>query len=255
MGLPSLNPSACIGKPVRIYGLIDPRDRTMFYVGATSRPFHRRIASHLNDACHLQMRGERYDVIRSIVEAGFRPEIVELEFVQAGDWPEAEQFWIANMRFLGAKLVNKSCGGAGAAGMKWSSKTLGRRSEAMQGRALPQLHNREIWSATAEKNRHEIEVDGNRYRGIKVAALAIGIPYATLQFWLDTGRARRITGPKVGYVKPQPGLRRGKDHPNRRSVIVDGVTYWTVRSAAQALGRHPTTINNWLKSGRAHYTD
>lgn len=123
MAIPNLNPILRDCKLANVYVLIDPRTNLPFYVGVTTRRLLcYRLSSHVNDAVHLKMRGDRYELIREICAAGLRPIIALLETVDK-DWPEAEQFWIEYLRFLGAKLTNIAIGGPGRIG-----KDLGRNA-------------------------------------------------------------------------------------------------------------------------------
>ncbi|RVD44213.1 hypothetical protein EN742_03000 [Mesorhizobium sp. M4A.F.Ca.ET.020.02.1.1] len=191
MGLPILNALACIGKPVSIYALVDPRDLKAFYVGATTKLLCNRLSSHTNDA-RQQMPGTRCDRIRSILEDGLRAHISVLEVVEAAEWQEAEQFWIAYLRAIGASLANKAIGGAGATGTKQTAQTRARRRAAASGRDMTALHTPEVRDRAARSMRQPIEVNGRRFDGIKRAATALGMPYSTLHHWLKTGRATRL---------------------------------------------------------------
>lgn len=90
-----------------IYALLDPRDRQVRYVGMTKNP-KERLSRHVREA---RRKGgtKRLSWVRSLVAAGCTPEMVELE--RTGDWHEAEQFWIAYLRSVGADLVNGNEGG------------------------------------------------------------------------------------------------------------------------------------------------
>lgn len=254
MAIHSLNPSIRDCKPAIVYVLIDPRTNFPFYVGVTTRRPNVRLSSHVNDAVHLQMRGPRYEMIRSIHGAGHRTIIAPLETVER-DWPEAERFWIEYLKFLGACLTNISDGGPGRTGLKTAESTREKMRKAAAGRDLTAFHSKEAREMAASKNRHLIEVNGQTYTGIKKAASALGIKYGKLQSMLDTGRAKRLTGAKVGFVRKRHGRCRGACHPNRRSVKIDGVEYPTRRDAAAAKGVYQSTIARWLKSGRATYID
>lgn len=250
MAIPSLAASKCLGKPVSIYVLVDPRDHSAFYVGATTKALGLRFSSHLNDARHLQMVGKRYDAIRRILDAGKRPEIHQVEIVAQDVWVEAEQFWIGYFRSLGAELTNRSIGGPGALGIRQSANSIKSR---MAARSASGPHPTRSASATekgAAKLRHVIEVNGQTFVGIKRASVALGIAYVTLQHWLDTGRARRLTGPKVGFLIKRKGLRSGVRHHASRPVDVAGVRYCSVTEAARAESVTISTMMRWLRHGR-----
>ncbi len=89
-----------MSKPSRylIYGLIDPRDRCLRYVGKT----HKRREIRLNEHTVAAMSGEVsrvYSWLRKLIELGSFPEIFVLEKVSGSDnWEEAERRLIAFWR-------------------------------------------------------------------------------------------------------------------------------------------------------------
>lgn len=88
-----------------IYGLCDPLTGQLRYVGKAND-----AASRLRG--HLRNRATKTPVQRWIAKPGrsnLKPEQFEIE--RAEDWVEAEQFWIAYFRSIGAALLNVSPGG------------------------------------------------------------------------------------------------------------------------------------------------
>jgi hypothetical protein len=96
-----------------IYGLFDPNDGSLKYVGKTVN-----IKTRLG--IHLRRSRGKYGVawLRSMLDAGVTPElrvIDTIEYTQetAYLWKDLEKFYIQYMRFLGCPLVNKHIGGSG----------------------------------------------------------------------------------------------------------------------------------------------
>lgn len=84
-----------------IYGIFDPRDDLVFYVGHTSR-FALRRAQHLEGADSLS--GLR---VRLIKANGFVPVFVKLEACRDKEAAlMAEIFWIEHFKGRGARLLN-----------------------------------------------------------------------------------------------------------------------------------------------------
>jgi hypothetical protein len=248
------NTNARAEKIVKIYALIDPRDGTAFYVGATSRRLSARLSGHMTEACHLQTRNARCEVIRAIAAAGARPEIDALEIVQPGDWVEAEQFWIANLRAMGVVLTNRAMGGPGSLGALQSPETKLRRQLAAKGRDMTALHTPSVRAAASKRMRHDIEIDGVRYSGIAEASRQTGIPKSTIYYRLDVGLAQRLTRRKGDKVrKRKGGIPKGLAHSRRRPVLIGAESYWGIVDAAQRLQVAPSTVHRWLISGRAQY--
>jgi hypothetical protein len=100
---------------VFIYGLIDPRNGHLRYVGRTKQGFALRLSAHIRRAREASDR-HVHSWIRGVLLAGMKPEIIPLEQSDADGWVEAEQFWIEYARSLGADLTNIAAGGLGALG-------------------------------------------------------------------------------------------------------------------------------------------
>ena len=84
-----------------IYGLIDPRDGSIFYIGRTG-DLHRRTAAHCEGTD--QLSGIQ---VRQIKAAGFLPHVVVLEHAATFEQScVAEIFWIELLRTRGAALKN-----------------------------------------------------------------------------------------------------------------------------------------------------
>lgn len=94
-----------------IYGLSDPRDGRIRYIGRTRQSFARRLTGH---CCSKFLRGNsrREQWITSLTSSGQKPFIQFLECVP-GNGFDAERKWIAKYREMGHDLTNSTDGGAG----------------------------------------------------------------------------------------------------------------------------------------------
>lgn len=90
-----------------IYALVDPRTQECRYVGKTNNTA-KRLIDHTKDI----KVNHKTKWVKSLLAAGVTPELVVLEEVGAA-WQDAECFWIAYMRSIGARLVNGTHGGEG----------------------------------------------------------------------------------------------------------------------------------------------
>jgi hypothetical protein len=177
-----------------IYALIDPREPDAIrYVGKSYRP-SRRLVEHLNQAS----RGEgthKAAWIRSVLSAGVRPEVVELERV-GEDWQERERAWVGLLRASGHRLTNGTDGGEGGMGAEGRAKL----SRAMKGRVITPEHRAKI---------------GDANRGRRLAPETIA-----------ERQAHRVYGPAWNKGQPTPPETRAKQRaaklgkPRRPDVVL-----------------------------------
>ena len=111
-----------------IYGLIDPRNRSVFYVGQSSRgsiepeDYIRRAGS--GKTTRLVKR-----YLRRLHLLGLKSEWEILEEIDLDHLDDAERFWIASIRSCGAALANMTDGGEGLKGYRLSEEQRRKRSE------------------------------------------------------------------------------------------------------------------------------
>lgn len=89
-----------------IYGLVDPTTQRLRYVGRTIQPLEMRLRNHI-DVSRRKSNSAKSQWIRSLLAAGFKPEIFEIERVSVEASPEAEGVWMAYFRYVGAELLNE----------------------------------------------------------------------------------------------------------------------------------------------------
>ncbi|MHB1086139.1 MAG: NUMOD3 domain-containing DNA-binding protein [Minisyncoccota bacterium] len=114
----------------RIYGLADPRDGCVRYVGKTKGALRTRRNAHVSDVKRGRTFIPRHRWLKSLLDAGITPEIIEIDIVSTDGWQEAEQFWIAYLRSLGCDLLNATAGGDGIHDHRHSEETKRRQREA-----------------------------------------------------------------------------------------------------------------------------
>ena len=88
---------------VRVYGLCDPRNGHLRYIGVTKLPLQKRLLHHLYDRSFSKARVQWFEELASL---GLKPEIFEIETVPATEEETTEKFWIAYFRGIGADLLN-----------------------------------------------------------------------------------------------------------------------------------------------------
>ncbi len=145
---------------VFIYGLIDPRNGHLRYVGRTKQTLARRRSAHIQNANKgAELHSQCW--IRGVLMDGLKPEIVLIERSDEVSWVEAEQFWIEYWRALGADLTNRAIGGLGCLGFhhsleqreKWSRERCGENHPLYGVKRPPEIHEalrqgREKWQNT-----------------------------------------------------------------------------------------------------------
>lgn len=149
-----------------IYGLVDPRNHELRYVGKTIQPLEDRLRIHLNDAKNIKRRHVCV-WIRKVARDGFTPEIFEIESVNE-DWVQAEQFWIAYFRYVGAVLTNHTKGGEGALGYKHRPESRKKMSDILKVKMADPDIRRKI-SEAAKRQHADPESQARTTQGIRAA--------------------------------------------------------------------------------------
>ena len=120
---------------VIIYGLHDPRDGELRYVGKTKHSLSLRLAQHMTPK-ELSLSHRRAKWLRCLKAQGLKPEAGVIEVTTAEEWKARECHWIAFHREQGANLVNGTDGGDGGATSKGKPCSEARReaiSRALKG--------------------------------------------------------------------------------------------------------------------------
>lgn len=95
---------------VYIYGLWDPRNYQLRYIGKSVNPEH-RFRGHLDDAKYTNNKSYKCSWIRQLLSEGLIPSMEILEECTDDNWQEAEIAWIKEGREKGLNLTNISNGG------------------------------------------------------------------------------------------------------------------------------------------------
>lgn len=102
-----------MSETVYIYGLVDPRDNHIRYVGKTKHKLEKRLREHLFKN-NLETNNYKNFWIKEILKNNLSPDIILIEECNEDDWQEREIYWISYYReLLGNKLTNSTDGGEG----------------------------------------------------------------------------------------------------------------------------------------------
>ncbi len=213
------------GKATGIYAIHDPTEVSQrFYVGMTTNP-KKRLEAHLYPGI-LKKPTIRACWLRSLLSRVVHPELVVLEVVPPGaDYQDAERFWIASLRGLGAQLVNGTDGGHGARGLVFTDESRAKISRAHKGRKMP----REGVERGAAKRRGRVATEAQRAR---ISAAGLGRKWTDEQRRL-TKQARHEQPQRRDSRMPFKGV---KWNPTPYSVS------WSARIAKKHIGSFPTAV-------------
>jgi hypothetical protein len=95
-----------------IYGLIDPRDGLVAYIGYTKKPINDRLKAHIQDSKRFN-RTHKQKWIRKLLSLNLEPSIIILKQFKTRTWEYWEKRYIKKYRKRGYLLKNSTDGGDG----------------------------------------------------------------------------------------------------------------------------------------------
>jgi group I intron endonuclease len=125
---------------VYIYGLIDPINNEIRYVGKSVNPIM-RLRKHISERFKHDSYKDRW--IRKIISNDTKPEIIIIDEVLNDNWCFWEQFYISYFKMVGARLTNSTIGGdqpPSTKGRKHSDETKKKMSQNKSGKPIPWLN-------------------------------------------------------------------------------------------------------------------
>jgi len=139
-----MNPS----KSVFIYGLIDPRNNQLRYIGKSIDP-PKRLKDHIKESKGSRRNNHNYNWIRQLLAEGLRPVLEILEEIPEDDWREREMDWISAARIVGLELTNRTDGGEGVSSYTNRGRTISDEhrenlSKALKGRVFTEEQKRNM---------------------------------------------------------------------------------------------------------------
>ena len=114
-----------------VYGLVDPKDKQIRYVGWTV-DLVARLKEHMRKA--HKRRTHKNAWLLQLKNQGIQPDVTVLEQGSGDGWAFAERRWIAQLRAQGCRLTNATDGGEGTPGCHPSAETRAKIGKASRGR-------------------------------------------------------------------------------------------------------------------------
>lgn len=190
-----------------VYGLVDPRTRELRYIGQSTN-VARRVRRHLT-ASSMQGETHKNRWLRGLIAGGFKPEFFVIDNASSKEeLNQAERFFIAYFRALGARLTNTTDGGDGLVrGSKRSPEIRARLSVALKGRHVSRETCARISAAkTGKKLGVDVGLRQSRARGSRPLVDQFGDTYendahAARVLLLSPGMANRVARGQMKQTK------------------------------------------------------
>lgn len=132
-------------RTILIYLLRDPRNSQVKYVGKTVQKIRDRLTTHIREAKRND-KSPKDKWILEVISNDFEPIIEIIEQAQEENWQERERYWIVEYYNQGCELTNRTDGGEGLHGHKFSKEHRKKLSKVLVGnkRALGYKHPKEF---------------------------------------------------------------------------------------------------------------
>jgi group I intron endonuclease len=223
------------------------------YVGKTISP-NVRFGNHLTYARNGSSKGHLYKAIRKYGESSFTYNLIE-EHQTESEALEAERFFIAYLRSIGARLYNLTEGGEGTSGYKRSPEQIQRGVENSRAglkqawvkpevRARHSLARKKLWS---DEKRRETQGTltklGMSDPGVKKKLVANG-----LAVWADPNSREKLLAANAKSesrkAKGDAASKRWKDPGNRKKYMASALNPVVLEAKRQA------SLRRWARYRR-----
>jgi len=156
---------------IYIYGLFDPRNLELRYIGRTLH-LDARLKQHIADARHGRDRNSHKNHwIRQLLNEDLVPAMEVLEECTEDNWQESEKAWIADCKRFNVRLVNIGLGGENPPGFNdlpeyLKEQVRQRMSQTRKGRPSPNI-GREWSQEYKDKMSRALSGQNNPMYGLK----------------------------------------------------------------------------------------
>jgi len=141
-----------------IYGLTDPRNGQLRYVGFTSQSLKRRLQLHKTEAVSQNKRTHKNNWLRLLYN-NYSPDIFVIQETSEKNWQDDERFNIEYFRAIGCDLTNEGLGGEGNTTKTRSPEFKAKVSKKLKGRVFTPEHKSNL-SASNVGNKNNL---GKKY--------------------------------------------------------------------------------------------
>ena len=155
---------------VYIYGLKDPRDNQIKYIGKTV-DIDRRIKEH--NQIHRNKKSKKNSWITHLIRNGMQPIMEVLEECEESRWVERERYWIRYYKELGFDLKNMTLGGEGNNGYVFTTEDRLKQSESQKLRHKTTPFSMETREKLSKKARQTLNGLDNLKLGSKKSQIPI----------------------------------------------------------------------------------
>ncbi len=155
---------------VYIYGLKDPRDSQIKYIGKTV-DIDRRIKEH--NQIHRNKKSKKNSWITHLIRNGMQPIMEVLEECEESRWIEREKYWIRYYKELGFDLKNMTLGGESNDGYVFTQEDRLKQSESQKLRHKITPFSMETREKLSKKAKQTLNGLGNLKLGSKKSQIPI----------------------------------------------------------------------------------
>ena len=155
---------------VYIYGLKDPRDSKIKYIGKTV-DIDRRIKEH--NQIHRNKKSKKNSWITHLIRNGMQPIMEVLEECEESRWIEREKYWIRYYKELGFDLKNMTLGGESNDGYVFTQEDRLKQSESQKLRHKITPFSMETREKLSKKAKQSLNGLGNLKLGSKKSQIPI----------------------------------------------------------------------------------
>lgn len=141
-----------MGDYVFIYGLCDPKNKQLRYIGKSVNPKN-RLRRHICDRNKYDTHKDRW--LKNLINEGLRPELTIIDEVPKKEWQYWEKFYISYFKCVGCYLTNTTEGGdqpPSTKGRKHTKESRLKMSKTKKGKPIPWLNDGKPRTEEHKKN-------------------------------------------------------------------------------------------------------